>query len=67
MSDVHDKISFEPQRMRIGPEWCVKATFPDGYTEQIVGFLTEAEAIEWIEGDQSKQWLRRRGRKDQLD
>jgi len=43
----------------------VRAIYPSGQEEHVAGFKTEAEAKEWIEGDLSKRWLRKRGYPDE--
>ncbi len=60
MAEVRDKLTINPQPVRVGNEWRVRAVWPSGYPEEITGFKTEAEAKDWI-ATRSKAWLRGRG------
>lgn len=51
-----NKILLDPQPTEVGGEWYVKATYPSGQVEQIMGFKTEVEAKDWI-ASKSKEWL----------
>jgi hypothetical protein len=42
------KPIFEVEQWRIGGEYYVRATLPDGTIDRIEGFATEAEASRWI-------------------
>ncbi len=61
MSVLNPSIRINPQPIKVGDEWHVKAIWPSGHPEEITGFKTEAEAREWINGDGAKAWLRGRG------
>ena len=61
MAELHPSISINPQPIKVGDEWHVKAIWPSGHPEEITGFKTEAEARDWITGEGAKVWLRGRG------
>jgi hypothetical protein len=63
MAEPHDKIKINPQPLRVGNEWHVRAIWPSGHPEEITGFKTE-EARDWINGEGAKVWLRERGYSD---
>lgn len=52
-------IIFEP--VKVGTEWRVAVTYPDGQKEQIAGFKSEAEAVAWIGGPRCMEWVKARG------
>ncbi len=58
MAEPHDKIKINPQPLRVGNEWHVRAIWPSGHHEEIIGFKTEAEARDWINGEGAKSALR---------
>jgi hypothetical protein len=51
--EPRDKIIFDPNPIKFGVAWHVRA-------EHITGFPSEAAAKEWIAGDGAKAWLRAR-------
>jgi hypothetical protein len=53
------KPIFEVEQWRIGGGYYVRATLPDGTTDQIDGFATESEAGRWIRNE-SPAWLHAR-------
>jgi hypothetical protein len=62
MANVADKVTFDPQPIRVGVAWGLVATHAlSGQQEHIVGFHTETEAKEWIASKGCKAWLRTRG------
>jgi hypothetical protein len=52
-------ITFEP--LKIGMEWHVAVTYPDGQKEQIAGLKSEAEAVAWIGSPRCLEWVKARG------
>jgi hypothetical protein len=50
-------FTFDPKPQKVGDEWQVVAAHPDGRTENIVGFLSKAEATEWLASERSVAWL----------
>jgi hypothetical protein len=62
MANVADKVTFDPEPIRVGVAWGLVATHAlSGQQEHIVGFHTETEAKEWIASKGCKAWLRTRG------
>jgi len=47
-------FKINPQPLRVGNEWHVRAIWPSGNHEEIIGFKTEAEARDWINGEGAK-------------
>jgi hypothetical protein len=47
-----------------GGEWQIQAFCPGGVIEYIVGFKTDDEASDWINGPQSKEWANAHGHSD---
>jgi hypothetical protein len=41
--------------LKTGTGWYVLVTWPEGQTEQVSGFFTERQAIDWI-ADKSDSW-----------
>jgi hypothetical protein len=56
-----ENISFEPRPLKLGAEWLIVATWPNGKVENITGFTTESEAINWIGSSKQLEWLKARG------
>src|SRR5579863_9116523 len=48
MSDIDQKVEFEPVEMTPGLGWCVRVVLPTGKKIHLGDFNTEAEAREWI-------------------
>jgi hypothetical protein len=44
------------QPLKVGSEWHVMVTWPDGEVEPVTACRTEAEARHWIE-TQARKWL----------
>jgi hypothetical protein len=55
------RVTFDPKPQRSGTGWYVVATYPDGRQEHILGFKTEAEAVEWLASSRCQAWLKARG------
>jgi hypothetical protein len=56
-----DSVIFERKAVKIDRVWSVIATHPSGQQEHIVGFHTEAEAMEWRVSQGCRAWLTTRG------
>ena len=54
-------ITFEPLPLKVGAEWHVAVTYPDGQKEQIAGLKSEAEAVAWIGSPRCLEWVKARG------
>jgi hypothetical protein len=54
---VPSKATFEPVELKAKPSWYVRVAFPSGEQTYVGGFITEAEAREWI-AIKSVEWLR---------
>jgi hypothetical protein len=52
------QTKFEPVQMKAEPMWYVRITLPHGEQIHINEFITEAEALTWIE-DKSISWLKK--------
>ena len=64
MTPARNRIILEPQPLKLGNGWYVKATHPNGQTEHVTGFKSQAEAKDGI-SNSSKGWLRMRGYPDE--
>lgn len=42
-------VSFEARRLSRAPGWYVRAAWPNGRRDHIPGFISEDEALRWIE------------------
>jgi hypothetical protein len=62
--EPRDKIILDPNPIKFGVAWHVRAMHPSKQAEHITGFPSEAAAKEWIAGDGAKAWLRARGYPD---
>jgi hypothetical protein len=56
-----DSIIFDRKPLQVDRVWSVVATHPSGQQEHIVGFHTEAEALEWRVSQACRAWLKTRG------
>src|ERR1700683_3430846 len=59
MSRILDRIEdvrFEPAASRIGSDWFLRVTFPNGEIAQVRGFVSEIEARRWIQ-DEAAAWV----------
>ena len=52
------QTKFEPVQMKAEPGWYVRITLPHGEQIHINEFVSEAEALTWIE-DNSTSWLKK--------
>ena len=52
------QTKFEPVQMKAEPGWYVRITLPHGEQIHINEFITESEALTWIE-DKSTSWLKK--------
>jgi hypothetical protein len=56
----HPNIVFEARRLARAPGWYVRVAWPDGRHDHVPGFVTEDEALRWIE-QRAEAWLSERG------
>jgi hypothetical protein len=62
MDFINSKIiRFEPRPLVNGTGWYVMATYPDGQEQEITGFNSEVEAMDWIDSDRCVEWVKVRG------
>ena len=61
MTNVINRIRFDPLPNKAGGGWYLLATHPDGQKEHINGFTSAFEAIFWIGSSQREDWLKARG------
>ena len=68
MSNAITGPTFQPVQFKDGSGYYVRVTWPDGFQEQIQdlntgapSFVSEAEALDWIEND-SPDWIERHPR-----
>ena len=54
-------VIFERNAIKIDQVWVVVATHPSGQQEHILGFHTEAEAMDWRVSQGCRAWLETRG------
>ena len=54
-------VTFDPRPVKTGASWQLIATHPSGHQEDIAGFHTETEAIDWLSSSACAAWLRTRG------
>jgi hypothetical protein len=55
------RVTFDPRPVKVGASWQLIATHPSGHQEDIAGFHTETEAIDWLSSTACAAWLRTRG------
>jgi antibiotic biosynthesis monooxygenase (ABM) superfamily enzyme len=60
MAQKRPKITFEAQLLKVGTEWRIIATYPNGLKEHITGFENETEIEEWLASERRQAWLSRR-------
>jgi hypothetical protein len=53
------KPTMAPRALKDGSAWYIELTWPDGRSEQIDGFQSEAEIGDWI-SRKSEAWLKAR-------
>ncbi len=56
MTSTDHEITFDPYPRRIGAQWRVIATYPNGQKEHITGFASEGEAIRWLASNACQTW-----------
>ena len=56
MTQIEPQIIFDPYPRRIGLQWRVIATLPNGQKEHISGFESQAEAVDWLASDSCQAW-----------
>ena len=56
-----DSVIFDREPIQVDRVWNIVATHPSGQQEHIVGFHTEAEAMEWRVSQGCRAWLTTRG------
>jgi hypothetical protein len=61
MQNPATTITFEPLPDEKDDAWRVAATFPDGRTEYVTGFMNVEVAVDWIGSPLCLEWLRARG------
>jgi hypothetical protein len=61
MGNPANEIKFTPRPLKVGEEWYLVATWPDGREEHITGFKTEMDALNWLGRPEQLEWLRARG------
>jgi hypothetical protein len=61
MQQTASKVEFAEAPQRLGGVWAWIATHPSGQQEEIVGFHTALEALEWRAGNGLRAWFRTRG------
>jgi len=54
------KTRFDQHPLKLGRAWYIVATYPDGGKEQIFGFKSEAETLDWIGSEASQKWIKLR-------
>jgi hypothetical protein len=56
----HPNVVFEARRLARAPGWYVRVAWPDGRHNHVPGFVTQEEALRWIE-QKAEAWLSTRG------
>jgi hypothetical protein len=59
MAKPAGEITLAPQPIKVGTRWHVVGTYPGGQQEHITGFMTEADALDWIVNE-SANWQKNR-------
>jgi hypothetical protein len=59
MEHSRGEARLNPKPIMVGEDWQIIAYFPSGEIERICGFVSEAEALLWIQ-DASGAWLKKR-------
>jgi hypothetical protein len=60
MNQPSPNIVFEARRLARAPGWYVRVAWPDGRHDHVPGFVTQDEALRWIE-QKAEAWLSERG------
>jgi hypothetical protein len=60
MNQPNPNIVFEAKRLARAPGWYVRVAWPDGRHDHVPGFVSEDEALRWIE-HKAEGWLSERG------
>jgi hypothetical protein len=60
MFERNSNPAFEARRLSSAPGWYVRVVWPQGKREHVPGFVSQREAVRWIE-ERAKAWLSERG------
>ena len=60
MNQPNPNIFLEARRLARAPGWYVRVAWPDGRHDHVPGFVTQDEALRWIE-HKAEGWLSQRG------
>ena len=60
MKQPNPRIDFEARRLARAPGWYDRVAWPDGRHDHVPGFVTQDEALRWIER-KAEAWLSQRG------
>jgi hypothetical protein len=60
MNHPNSNAAFEAKRLARAPGWYVRVAWPDGRHDHVPGFVSEDEALRWIER-KAEAWLSERG------
>jgi hypothetical protein len=60
MNHPNSNVAFEAKRLARAPGWYVRVAWPDGRHDHVPGFVSEDEALRWIER-KAEAWLSERG------
>jgi hypothetical protein len=56
MTDWNPSVSFEARRLARAPGWYVRVAWPNGRCDHIPGFVTQSEALRWID-QKGEAWV----------
>jgi hypothetical protein len=56
MDEQNSNPAFEARRLQSAPGWYVRVSWPHGKSDHIPGFVTQREAVRWIE-EKARRWL----------
>lgn len=60
--ELTKQVGFARKPLRCGGWWYLVATHPSGQQEDVAGFQSEIEALEWLAGSKGlRAWLNSRG------
>jgi len=59
MFEQNSNPAFEARSLSSAPGWYVRVIWPHGKREHIPGFVSQREAVRWIE-EKAKAWLSER-------
>lgn len=60
MFNQQSNPAFEARSLSSAPGWYVRVVWPHGKREHIPGFVSQREAVRWIE-EKAKTWLSEHG------